>query len=295
MKIALGPLQYYWSRAATLQFYESMAESPVDIIYLGETVCSRRRELRLQDWLDLAQMLTAADKKVVMSTQVLLESGRELTTLRKITADGRYAVEANDMAAVRCMEGRPFVAGPYLNVYSNPTLDVLAGQGAFRWLMPLEMGQDGLAQIQKGRPGGMQTEVFVYGRMPLAFSARCFTARHHNIPKDNCQYVCMDYPDGLLLETRESEPFLTLNGIQTQSARVYNLINELPSLRELKVDVVRISPQSRYTDRIVALFDQVLNGTVDVDDAYAQMTALMPAAACNGYWYGRPGLEQVAA
>jgi hypothetical protein len=62
--------------------------------------------------------------------------------------------------------------------------------------------------------------VFAYGRMPLAFSARCFTARHRNLPKDDCQFSCMDHPDGLMLKTRESEDFLVLNGIQTQSARV---------------------------------------------------------------------------
>src|SRR3546814_4678787 len=49
--------------------------------------------------------------------------------------------------------------------------------------------------LQLDRPVAMETEVFAYGRMPLAFSARCFTARHRNIPKDNCQYVCMDHPD----------------------------------------------------------------------------------------------------
>src|SRR3546814_5039709 len=94
----------------------------------------------------------------------------------------------------------------------------------------------------------METEVFAYGRMPLAFSARCFTARHRNIPKDNCQYVCMDHPDGLLLQTRESQPFLVLNGIQTQSALVYNLINELQEMRDLGVDVLRISPQSQRSE-----------------------------------------------
>ena len=32
MKIALGPLQYYWPRVQTLQFYESVREWPVDIV-----------------------------------------------------------------------------------------------------------------------------------------------------------------------------------------------------------------------------------------------------------------------
>jgi collagenase-like PrtC family protease len=295
MKIALGPVQYYWSRVTTMQFYESIIDAPVDIVYLGETVCSRRHELRLPDWLEIAQMLAEAGKEVVLSTQVLLESGQDLTTMRKIADNGRFQVEANDMGAVHCLEGTPFVAGPYLNVYSRPTLEILAGLGARRWVMPLEMGREGLGQLQRDRPDGMETEVFAYGRMPLAFSARCFTARHRNIPKDNCQYVCMDHPDGLLLRTRESEPFLVLNGIQTQSALVYNLLNELQDMRDLHVDVLRISPQSEHTVQIASLFRQVADGALEGQEAFEQMLPLMPADPCNGYWYGKPGLEQLVA
>ncbi|HWK70602.1 MAG TPA: U32 family peptidase [Burkholderiaceae bacterium] len=295
MKIALGPVQYYWSRVTTMQFYESVSDAPVDIVYLGETVCSRRHELRLPDWLEIARMLADAGKEVVLSTQVLLESGQDLATMRKIAANGDFQVEANDMGAVHCLEGRPFVAGPYLNVYSRPTLEILAELGARRWVMPLEMGREGLEQLQQDRPGGMQTEVFAYGRMPLAFSARCFTARHRNIPKDNCQYVCMDHPDGLLLRTRESQPFLVLNGIQTQSALVYNLVNELTDMCGLGVDVLRISPQSEHTVRIAELFRKVADGALAGPEAFQEMLPLMPAGPCNGYWHGRPGLEQLVA
>ena len=49
MKIALGPLQYYWPRDKVFAFYDAMAATPVDIVYLGETVCSRRHELRQSD------------------------------------------------------------------------------------------------------------------------------------------------------------------------------------------------------------------------------------------------------
>src|SRR3546814_12414051 len=125
--------------------------------------------------------------------------------MRKIADNGRFQVEANEMGAVHCLEGKSFVAGPYLNVYSRPTLELLAELGARRWVMPLEMGREGLEQLQLDRPVAMETEVFAYGRMPLAFSARCFTARHRNIPKDNCQYVCMDHHDGLLLQTRSEK------------------------------------------------------------------------------------------
>lgn len=293
MKIALGPLQYYWPRVATLQFYESVREWPVDIVYLGETVCSRRHELRLADWLEVADMLAEAGKEVVMSTQVLLESGVELNTMRKVVDNGRYAVEANDMGAVRILDGRPFVGGPFLNVYSKPTLDVLAGAGATRWVMPLEMHRNGLRQLQRDRPEGMQTEVFAYGRMPLAFSARCFTARNRNLPKDNCHYVCMDHPDGLMMQTREAQNFLTINGIQTQSAHVHTLIHELDELAALGVDVIRLSPQSQYMEEVVRRFRAVMEGSESAAAAHTHLLSRMPAAPCNGYWYGRPGLDMV--
>src|SRR3990167_1128394 len=60
MKLALGPVLYYWDRDTMLSFYDEMADAPVDIIYLGETVCSRRHLLRLQDYLDMAERLSAA-------------------------------------------------------------------------------------------------------------------------------------------------------------------------------------------------------------------------------------------
>ena len=60
MKIALGPLLYYWPRETTFAFYDAMASTAVDLVYLGETVCSRRHELRLADWLEIAARLRAA-------------------------------------------------------------------------------------------------------------------------------------------------------------------------------------------------------------------------------------------
>lgn len=294
MKIALGPLQYYWSRIATLQFYEAMSSAPVDIVYLGETVCSRRHELRLADWIEIAAMLAQAGKEVVLSTQVLLESGKDLTTLRQVAGNGRYTVEANDMGAVHCVQGASFVAGPWINVYNPPTLALLAELGAKRWVAPLEMSRDGLAQILADRPAGMETEVFAYGRMPLAFSARCFTARHRNLPRDNCQYVCLEHPDGLQLNTREGEPFLVFNGISTQSARVCNLVESIDEMRSLGVDVLRLSPQSQHMDEIATLFREVVDGRLDASEALSSMDGLMPQAHCDGYWHGMAGLARHA-
>ena len=293
-KLALGPLLYYWQRGVTFDFYDAIAATAVDVVYLGETVCSRRHELRLADWLDIAKRLRAAGKEVVLSTQVLLESGAEVGTMHKIAANGDFLVEANDMGAVQCLAGKvPFVAGPHLNLYNLPTLQWMHGLGASRWVMPLELGRDDLAVIQKDVPQGLQTEVFAYGRMPLAFSARCFTARHRNLPKDDCRFSCLDHPDGLVLKTREHEDFLVLNGTQTQSAKVYNLVGAMDEMQALGVDVLRISPQAHDTAAIVALFDAARSASITLSDAQERMLDLMPDKGCNGYWYGQPGLDQV--
>ena len=156
MKLALGPLLYYWPRETVLGFYEAVARTPVDIVYLGETVCSRRRELRLADWLSVAAMLKEAGKEVILSTQVLIESGSDVTTLHKIaemSVNGDFMVEANDMGAVQQLAGKlPFVAGPHLNLYNLPSLQWMAELGATRWVLPPEAGAAQLTALQAERP-----------------------------------------------------------------------------------------------------------------------------------------------
>jgi collagenase-like PrtC family protease len=292
LKLALGPVLYYWPRATMMAFYDMVAASPVDIVYLGETVCSRRHELRVPDWLELAERLAAAGKEVVLSTQALLESGADLATLRKLTGNGRFAVEANDIGAVHLAAGSlPFVAGPHLNLYNEDSAALMARLGARRWVAPLEMGRDAVALMRKARPAGTETEVFAYGRMPLAFSARCFTARQRNLGKDNCEFSCLAHPDGLALKTRDADGFLVLNGTQIQSHLVYNLIGQLDDIAAIGVEVVRISPQAADTGAVIGLFDAVRRGTLDAAQAEARLAPLMPAPGCDGYWFGKPGLE----
>lgn len=295
-KLALGPVLYYWPKEKLLEFYERISTTPLDIIYLGETVCSKRHALNTADWLDLAERLSATGKEIILSTMALLEAESELKTLRRLCENGRFTVEANDMSAVRLLSERktPFVLGTGINVYSDRTLRFLAGLGAKRWVMPVELSRQTLATIQAGRPAGVETEVFAYGRMPLAYSARCFTARYHNLPKDDCQYRCLDDPEGLTLRTREDQAFLTLNGIQTQSAQTNNLLAELAELRELKVDVLRISPQAQGTETVIESFAACLSGQRDPLEAAQALNAALPYGACAGYWQGQAGLTPVA-
>jgi collagenase-like PrtC family protease len=187
-------------------------------------------------------------------------------------------------------EGLSFVAGPHLNIYNEQTLAFFAAQGAQRWLPPLEVSGQVVETLHAGRPAGMETEVFAFGKLPLAFSARCFTARHYGLNKDDCQFKCLDHPDGMLVDTREGKHFLTLNGIQTMSAQTESLLGQMPLLLAMGVDAVRISPQATHTFEIVEAFDRARRGEPVADDP-----AWAPAGSVNGFWFGKAGTMQVAA
>ena len=294
LKLSLGPLLYFWPREEVFGFYESVAEMPVDIVHLGETVCAKRRQLKPEDWLEIGERLSAAGKEVVISTLALIEAGSELGVMERLCRQERFPVEANDMGAVHFLKGRPFSCGAGINIYNGRALRKLASLGMRRWVLPAELSQEALAGLQAERPEGVETEVLAFGRIPLAHSARCFTARAHNLQKDDCQFRCLDYPDGLLLKTREQEVFLNLNGIQTQSARVYNLLGVLPEMAALGVDVARISPMSRGTGRVVEIFDKCRRGVLDLEEGRERLEALAPQGCCDGFWFGRPGMEQTA-
>lgn len=297
LQLALGPVQYYWPRDQILDFYASVVNWPVACVYLGETVCSKRRSLNLDDWLNIAATLTAAGKQVVLSTLSLLEAESELLTLRRICENGQFLVEANDLGAIQLLRQQhtPFVAGPTVNIYNPRSLAVLAQQGLRRWVLPVELSRTTLEAMQNQRPLGVETEVLAFGRLPLAFSARCFTARSHNLPKDDCRYCCLDYPEGRVLTTRDNAPFLVLNGIQTQSARPINLLAELTDLQHLNVDWLRISPQPFHTEQIVTTFTKCFTENVDVHTAAAELERYSPLGTCNGYWHGTAGMNIVVA
>lgn len=294
VRLALAPIPYYWPKEAVYRFYEAVPDMPVDVVYLGETVCAKRHELREDDWLEIGRRLKAAGKEVVLSTQVLLESDTHLQTMRRIAQNGVFPVEANDMGAVHLLAGTGgFVAGASLNISHPQAWALMFGWGARRWVMPVEMGRVGLEGMMASRPPGCEVEVFGHGRLPLAFSARCFTARHYNLPRDACGFRCLDHPEGLCLKTQEGEDFLVINGIQTQSGRVYCLIRELPVMQEMGVDVLRISPQAEGTGDVVRLYAAVLAGQQTPDDAFQALQARASSGLCNGYWHGSPGMMYV--
>lgn len=291
MQYALGNVLYYWPRERVESFYDRAAQSSADIVYLGESVCAKRQAMSWQDWLAVGDALADAGKQVVYSTLALLQNASAVRRMVDSAAQRNILIEANDVGVVNMLaeQGLPFVAGHALNVYNAQTLRMLRRQGMVRWCMPVELSRDWLVELltqceQLGIRDDIEVEVFGYGHLPLAYSARCFTARSRNLPKDDCQRCCIDYPQGREVCSQEGQSVFVLNGIQTQSGYCCNLGNDLDSMQGL-VDIVRLSPQDEGTPTLIDRFKANEAGTAPL--------ALSVQAACNGYWRRVAGLTLV--
>ncbi|MDQ2076429.1 U32 family peptidase [Marinimicrobium sp. ABcell2] len=288
MKFSLGPILYYWEKAKVEAFYRDAAESEADVVYLGETVCSKRRELKLSDYMKLAHNLREAGKEVVLSTMTLLESPADLRELRRYCENGEFHLEANDVGAIELLraQGLGFVAGSAINCYNAQTLQRLLSLGMRRWLVPVELSRDWLSQILsvpeiQALRHTFEVEVLGFGHLPLAWSARCFTARSYNKPKDDCGLCCIHHPEGRPVHNLEGLRVFTLNGVQTLSGSRNNLVNDLPGMTGL-VDVVRLSPEPESTFEWLRKFYAA--------DRWGRRQALAPGDI-NGYWHKVEGIR----
>ncbi|PSV11509.1 U32 family peptidase [Photobacterium leiognathi] len=289
MKYSLGPLLYFWPKNNVEAFYQQAKNSNVDIIYLGESVCSKRRELKPAQWLEIAKDIATSGKQVVLSTMALLEAPSEVNIMKKYVDNGDFIIEANDVSAIQLASQAkiPFVVGPAVNCYNAQTLNLFLKQGMTRWCMPVELSREWLSNTlteceKLGIRNKFETEVFSYGYLPLAYSARCFTARAENRAKDDCETCCIKYPQGITVNSQENQKVFTLNGIQTQSGYCYNLINDLKGMADL-VDVVRLSPLGLDTLSLVDDFRSNEQSEVrhQLEDSHQ----------CNGYWHSLAGLN----
>lgn len=297
-RLALGPLLYNWPAERRRAFYAAIAaDSPFDTVYLGETVCAKREPLVADAMAEAADLLEAAGKRVVLSTLALAVTGPEVDALRGVTAADAMPVEANDAGALALLGGRPHHVGPYVNVYNEGTLRVLADRGAVSVCLPWELNGDSLRRLAAAaRKLGMAVEVQVFGRAPLAISARCYHARAHGLSKDGCRYVCGQDAEGMPVDTLDGSAFLRVNGTQTQADALTLLAREVAELRDAGVTCLRLSPHDLDMAAAGRVYADLLAGRTDAAAAEAALLDLLDGrAAANGFYYGRDGAAWVAA
>ncbi|MGN7611063.1 U32 family peptidase [Magnetococcales bacterium HHB-1] len=300
MKISIGPVLFDWGKEKLYQFYQQMAfETPADRLYIGEVVCSKRQQLSPQEMANLIETLKPSGKELIISTLGLVMSNEEQETiheLAQVAKDLEIKIEANDMAGVSVAENKkvPFIAGPHINIYNPETILFLQELGATGVVFPVELPKAHIQGIIDGLPKkeGLERELFVYGKIPLTFSARCYTARAFELSKANCQFKCGEFPDGLPVDTLENSPILTINGVQMMSNPLYNLIESTQDLQQIGLTTLRLSPSSQGMDKVIDLWSARLAKKISSEEAFQ---ALKENAAtesfCNGYFLDNSGLS----
>lgn len=295
LKITMGPIPYLWSGEKWRDFYFRIADSGlVDAVTLGEVVCSKRDHFTRPFLPEVLERLQQSGKDIALASLILVTQEREVLATRKL-AKAAMQIEANDLSALRLLAGKPHLVGPFVNVYNSATARFLIKRGATRICLDPELPASSIGPIIAGAPG-IEYEVFAFGRLPLAISARCAHARAKGHSKDNCQFVCGEEPDGLDVDTLDGQPFLSINGVQTMSRHCHVLLGELPTLASLGVTHLRLSPQDCDMIEVASLFAQVRDGAISPAEGMAKLEevyALAPFA--NGFLHGQAGTDWVAA
>ena len=290
MQLSLGPVLYNWTPERWRDFYFRIAdEAPVDIVSVGEIVCSKRSPFFADHIPAVVERLQNAGKEVLLGSLILVSLRRERRQTEELAAVECALVEVNDLTCLRALADRPHAIGPFVNIYNEASAAFHAAHGARRICLPPELPLASIAAIAKAVPD-VTTEVFAFGRVPLAISARCYHARLHKLAKDNCRFVCEKDPDGLLLNTLEQQDFLTINGVQTLSHTCANLLGEAGLLCENGVGSLRLSPQDCDMVEIAKIFRDVLDGRDDVDGGSRRLAAAYPGVPfSNGFLWAEPG------
>ncbi|APF39391.1 U32 family peptidase (plasmid) [Chelatococcus daeguensis] len=296
MELTLGPVLFNWQADDWRDFYFRIAdEAPVETVVVGEVVCSKRMPFFARHLPTVAERLTAAGKEVIFGSLALVALERERRQMEELAKSEDLTVEANDVSVLRHLAGRPHAIGPFVNIYNEATAAFFASRGARRMCLPPELPAASVAAIAAGVPEVM-VEVFAFGRVPLAISARCYHARLHKLTKDNCRFVCEKDPDGLAVETLDNEPFLTVNGVQTLSQTVTNLVGDIDLLRSAGIGALRLSPQCCDMVAVARLFREVIDGRREAREAEAALAEVYPGAVfANGFVHAEPGVRRVGA
>ncbi|SDH10342.1 ubiquinone anaerobic biosynthesis protein UbiV [Roseospirillum parvum] len=296
-RLVLGPLLYHWPTETRLDYYRRIAEeSPVDEVVLGEVICERRLPLVREANAKAAEMLEKAGKTVVQATLALPVGPKERAALSEVCATPG-PVEAAEAGALKHLKGRPHRVGPFVNTYNESTLKVLVANGAEVVCLPWELGAEAIATLSgAARAGGAEVEVQAFGHVPLAISARCYTARAQGLSRDACQFVCGNDPEGMYVKTIDDQPILRVNGVQTLSVGLQVLVDEVPALLKAEVRRLRLAAEPMDMVAVAQVYRGLLDGAIEPAEAHQRLKPLLAdREVCNGFYHETAGVNWIEA
>lgn len=293
MELTLGPVLTQMGRDDMIRFYDEVADLAVNTVYLGEVVCSKRGSLTVDDIGLIGESLERAGKKVVVSTLAIVTSDEELALIRDLAALP-FAIEANDMSVFNIVDAakKEVLAGPHLLTYNTAGVAFLNNLGVKRFSFPVELPRESIKYNIDNT--GIDAEVFGFGRVPLAFSWRCYSARASGRTRSECQLDCARHRGGIEIKTLHGEPVFTLNGTSILSARAVCLVEFIDDLKEMGVKAFRVSPVPESSARVVKALSDRIEGRIDTREALEVLKECAGTGFCNGWYHKRPGKELLA-
>ncbi|TPJ54824.1 U32 family peptidase [Mesorhizobium sp. B2-6-4] len=292
--LTLGPVFFHWSPNRLSDFYRRIAdEAPIDRVHIGEVVCGKRMPFSDPVWPEIIERLERAGKEVVLSTLAAPATVRERRSIEDLCGDDRL-IEINDVTALPSRSGKPFVTGPFLNVYNEASAQFLIHRGAKTICPPVELSLAAIGAMAGACPEA-EFEIFVFGRLPLALSGRCYHARIHGLHKDSCQFTCEKDPDGLAVDTLDEQQFLAINGVQTLSNQVQAFCPAPADLISRGVRRIRLSPHTCDMIEVSSTYRALVDEAEDPKAARFILSCLdLPGTLVDGYAHARPGWQATA-
>lgn len=256
MKISIGPVPVQWTRNNVMTFYDAVALSSVDVVYIGDTVCAPHLGVHQRDRLAIARELARTGKEIVMSIR-LGNCGAGSFNQWKWIVDGEFPVEADDLGALRLVAGqRPFIVGSAIPCDSEWTLDRLVGSGARRRVLPALCKGEALQALLLPRNAACEMELPVLS--PRQFS------------RWQCQVGQCAY---------KSLSVHSLSGCDLASAweaRIPDWQHDLKALRAEGISVLRIVARSLRAVDVAQILSELVRDEISPNEAYGRYKNVLP-------------------
>jgi O2-independent ubiquinone biosynthesis protein UbiV len=254
VKISIGALGGSWNRSATMAFYDAVALSSVDIVYIGTAIYSPLAGLRQRDCLAVARELAAGGKEVVLSVRPAAGEW-DAGSFNAWVADCALPVEVGDARTLQMLAGKvPLVIGADVPCASSAALRQLAELGAKRWVTPAVCRGEVVKVLAYAGDAGCEIE------QPV-LSPRHFSRWQRRI--EDCPY--------------EGSPIHGLPGCDREGSSrsdAPDWARDLTVLRTAGVAILRVTPRTVRDVEVSQLLGELVRGEVDAGEAYERYAGL---------------------
>ena len=290
---------------SNLRDLRDTALEPYDAVYLGNLYCRRYEGNLLErpDELAEAVRLVRDQGRRAYLTTYAAPHGPDVDRLRRALdaagSAGAIAAEVHAPGMARVVRaefpGLALHVGSFANVYTAAGARVYGSLGSARIAPPAELPLDEVALLGQT---GIAVEVTVHGKLPHGVSDSCLLLGCETELGVGCPDLCQQ--DVFL--SREDWTLKSV-GTGVLSGRDACLLEHLPRLltdghRHFRVEAVSEPPEYRLAVGRVyrEALTRALAGDMHLDsDWWVPLRAHSRAGFCNGFAFGRSGLEYIGA